>query len=126
MGLRAARREYPRFPNPHVRTTAFMLDRATVATMGLEHVRDKRAAYLLESGRASITRQVQQRGRRAVVVGRDGRVYDVDEWPRSRSYRSGRQENLLVADNRTRDWQQASPRRRRRLSLDAWGEQALV
>ncbi len=124
--LRAARREYPRFPNPHVRTTAFMLDRATVATMGLEHVRNKRAAYLLESGRASITRQVQQRGRRAVVVGGDGRVYDVDEWPRSRSYRSGRQENLLVADNRTRDWQQASPRRRRRLSLDAWGEQALV
>ncbi len=124
--LRAARRDYPRFPNPHIRTTAFIVDRATIAQMGLENVRDKRSAYLLESGRTSITRQVQARGLRAVVVGRDGRVYDVEEWPRSHSYRSGGQENLLVADNRTRDWQHASPRRRRRLSRDAWGEQAVV
>jgi hypothetical protein len=56
-----------------------------------------------------------------VVVGRDGRAYDIEEWPASSIYRAGGQRNLLIADNRTRDWDRASPRLRRRLSRDAWG-----
>jgi hypothetical protein len=119
--IRVPRRDFPRFPNPHVRTTAFAIDRAVLLEMGLERASDKYAAYLLESGRVSITRQVHERGLRTVVVGRDGRVYDVEEWPRSATYRSGGQKNLLVADNRTREWESASPRVRRRLTRDAWG-----
>lgn len=120
--LRAARRDYPRFPNPHIRSTAFMIDRANLLPMDLDRARDKRDTYLLESGRRSITRQILERGLRAVVVGRDGRVYGVKGWALSRTYRSGEQENLLVADRRTQDWAVASPRLRRRLSRDAWGE----
>jgi hypothetical protein len=90
--------------------------------MNLDAAHDKRDTYLLESGRRSITRQVLERALRAVVVGRDGRVYGVKDWAASRTYRSGEQDNLLVADRRTADWQSASPRLRRRLSRDAWGE----
>lgn len=117
----AARREFPRFPNPHIRTTAFMLDRQTTLELDLLQARDKRTAYLLESGWRGLTRQVLESGRRAIVVGRDGRAYDIPEWRASRTYRAGNQDNLLVADNRTEAWQRASPRMRRRLSRDAWG-----
>ncbi len=120
-GLPRARRDYPRFPNPHIRTTAFILDRLLLLEMDLEHAADKRVTYRLESGPRSITRQVQEHGLRAVVAGRNGRAYDIEEWPRSATYRAGKQENLLVADNRTGDWEHASPRLRRRLSRDAWG-----
>jgi hypothetical protein len=123
-GLRQARRAYPRFPNPHIRTTAFMIERPMLLEMGLERAADKRATYLLESGPHSITRQIVERDLRAVVVGRDGRSYELEEWPRSATYRAGGQGNLLVADNRTRDWERASPRLRRRLSHDAWGAAA--
>lgn len=123
-GLPRARRDYPRFPNPHVRTTAFMLERALLLEIGLQHAADKRATYLLESGPHSVTRQVQARRLGAVVAGRDGHAYDVEEWPRSATYRAGGQENLLVADNRTGDWERASPQLRRRLSHDAWGSAA--
>lgn len=119
--LARAREDYPRFPNPHIRTTAFMLDRQLLLAMGLEQATDKRATYLLESGRHSVTRRIQERELRPVVVGRDGRVYDIEEWPHSATYRAGGQQNLLVADNRTRDWEHASPRLRKRLSRDAWG-----
>jgi len=119
--LRRARRDYPRFPNPHIRTTAFIAERAAILRMGLDAALDKRSTYLLESGRRSITRQTLERGLRAVVAGRDGRVYGVKDWSAARTYRSGEQDNLLVADRRTRDWQTASPRLRRRLSRDAWG-----
>jgi hypothetical protein len=99
-----------------------MLDRLALSRMELARAVDKRAAYLLESGRQSLTRRIQEQGLRAVVVGRDGRDYDVEEWPASRTFRSGDQGNLLVADNQTRDYQTASPSRRRRLSRDTWGE----
>jgi hypothetical protein len=120
-GLPRARRDYPRFPNPHIRTSTFMLDRLTLVEMGLERATDKRATYLLESGRQSITRRVQERGLRAAVVGRDGWIYDIEEWPASRTFRSGDQENLLVADNQTQDYQSSSLRRRQRLARDSWG-----
>jgi hypothetical protein len=124
--LRGAHRDYPRFPNPHIRSTAFMIDRANLIAMNLDEARDKRDTYLLESGRRSITRQILERGLRAVVTGRDGRVYGVKDWAASRTYRSGEQDNLLVADRRTEDWATALPRLRRRLSRDAWGEHYLV
>lgn len=119
--LPRARRDYPRFPNPHIRTTAFMLDRALLLETGFERAADKRDTYLLESGPHSFTRQILQRDLRPVVVGRDGRAYDIEEWPASATYRAGGQRNLLVADRRTRDWERASPGLRRRLSRDAWG-----
>jgi hypothetical protein len=120
--LREKRRDFPSFPNPHIRTTAFMLERELVLELGLERAQDKRTAYLLESGRQSLTRQVQGRGQRAVVVGRDGHAYDVDGWPRSGTFRGGEQSNLLVADNRTSEWEQATPEQRRLLTHYAWGD----
>jgi len=119
--LRRARRDYPRFPNPHLRTTAFMLDRSLLLEAGFEQATNKRDTYLLESGPDSFTRRVLARGLCPVVVGRDGRAYDIEEWPVSATYRAGGQRNLLVADNRTRDWERVSSRLRRRLSRDAWG-----
>jgi hypothetical protein len=123
--VRGARRDYPPYPNPHIRTTAFVLARQIVLALHLDDAQDKRATYLLESGRRNITRQVLDRGLRAVVVGRDGHPYGVKDWAAARTYRSGGQENLLVADRRTSDWHTASPRVRRRLSRDAWGEHYL-
>lgn len=118
--LLSNRRGFPRFPNPHIRTTAFMLKRDLALTLGLECAREKHSAYLLESGRHSVTRQIQARGLRAVVVGRDGRAYDCADWPRSGTFRASEQANLLVADNRTGDWQRAAPDLRRILSYAAW------
>jgi len=119
--LRPVRRDYPRFPNPHIRTSAFMVARDNFLELGPESVRDKRSAYLLESGRKSISRRVWERDLRALVVDRNGRSYDVPDWPASRTFRIGEQEGLLIADNQTRDYETASSRRRRRLSRDTWG-----
>jgi hypothetical protein len=119
--LPRARQEYPRFPNPHVRTTAFAARRTHLQALPFGDVRDKHSAYLLESGHESITRRVLAQDLKALVVGSDGRSYDIPEWPRSGTYRSGEQAKLLVSDNRTRDWERASLRLRRRLTRDAWG-----
>jgi hypothetical protein len=124
VALTALRGDFPPFPNPHVRTNGMLLARELVETMRLGEARDKHSAYLRESGRRSITRQVEERGLRAVVVGRDGRVYSPDEWPSSATFRSGDQERLLVADNQTRAYQEASLAERAAMRRNTWGRRA--
>jgi hypothetical protein len=120
------RRRYPRFPNPHPRTAGFMIERETLLELGLEGVRDKLDAYMLESGRSGIAPTLAGRGLTCVVVGRDGRIYGPQEWPESSTYRSGGQRNLLISDNRTREWERSPPRLKSRLALDAWGGRAML
>jgi hypothetical protein len=114
-------RKFPPFPNPHIRTNAFTIERQLMLALDWPPSPKKRRALELESGKCSITRQVWQRGLRAVVVGRDGQTYDRDEWQQSHTFRSGNQQNLLVADNRTRQYMDADADRRRELTTFAWG-----
>ena len=113
---------YPAFPNPHVRTNAFMLSRALMLDLWWPPVTRKEKAWELESGVQSVTRQIEARGLAPLVVGRDGHGYPRERWFESRTFRSGAQENLLVADNRTRHYAEARPRLRRKLARLAWGE----
>jgi hypothetical protein len=57
------------------------------------------------------------------VVSRRG-VVEVEDWPEARVFRSGNQEELLVRDNRTRQYDDADPRRRAFLARMAWGDRA--
>lgn len=112
---------YPPFPNPHVRTNAFMLRRSTMLDLWWPAVARKRAAWELESGHRSLTRQILERGLTALVVGRDGRGYPPERWRESRTFRVEDQPNLLVADKRTRDYATAEPREAEALTRRAWG-----
>lgn len=119
------RRHYQPFPNPHVRTNAFMIERDLMLALDWPRTGRKRLALELESGRGSITRQVWARGLQALVVGRDGTSYECTRWHASRTFRSGSQENLLIADNRTRQYAEADAARRSQLARLAWGDSAL-
>lgn len=119
------RRAFSPFPNPHLRTNAFALDRELLLDLEWPEVgTDKLAALELENGRRSLSHQVTVRGLATVVAGRDGHAYLPDQWPASATFRSGEQENLLVADNRTEQYAEADPQRRRELARFAWGDAA--
>jgi hypothetical protein len=68
-----------------------------------------------------MTRQLWARGLQTLVVGRDRRALPPQRWAESATFRSGGQANLLVADNRTRQWDAADPAERAHLSRLAWG-----
>jgi hypothetical protein len=114
------------FPNPHIRTNAFILRRDLFLALDMPEPRTKEDASKLEAGHDSITWQVLSCGLRAVVVNADGDKFDVDapygSVRKSATFRWGSQESLLVADNRTDDYQNASPERRAFLRKLAWGE----
>jgi hypothetical protein len=114
-------REYPEFPNPHLRTNAFLMRRDRFLSLSIPKRVGKAAAARVESGRRSITRQLGKQGLAPVVAGRDGRSFAPADWPDSCTFRQGDQINLLVADNRTQQYASASTELRAGLAELAWG-----
>jgi hypothetical protein len=112
--------QYGRYPNPHLRTNAIMIERDRFLALKLPDFKTKADAHLFESGRHSMTRQILRQKLRPVIVDRTGRVYDVAEWKSSLTFRVGQQQNLLVADNRTADYAQAGTARRQYLERLSW------
>ena len=117
-------RSFASFPSPHLRTNAFMLAAETLERLALPPTRRKVHAYRLESGRSSITAQVGALGLSTLVVARDGSAYEPSDWHRSRTFWQGAQEQLLVADNQTRVYEQGDLDRRTLLARLAWGLEA--
>lgn len=125
--LRAAlrlRAQFGPFPNPHVRTNAFVVARDLLSRLEVGELKRKEDAHRFESGRAGMTRQIVALGLRPLVAGRDGRAYEWADWRESLTFRSGEQQNLLVSDNQTRQYAEADEPTRRVLREFAWREGA--
>lgn len=116
-------RHFPPFPNPHLRSTGIVVRSDLLADFARVNSPpvDKMAALKLESGHSGLSRFAEQRGARLIVAGSDGNAYAQQDWPDSRTFRSGRQENLIISDNRTRDYAAAGPPVRSDLEQRAWG-----
>ena len=112
---------FPTFPNPHIRTNAFLMRRDLVMDVKVLPIANKDDALRFESGRNGLTRQVVSRGLEILVAGRDGMAYPPERWPESHTFRSGKQANLLVSDNRTEEWAELPSAQQEELSAKAWG-----
>jgi hypothetical protein len=116
--------EQERFPAYSLRTNAFMISHATLQLLRLHPIKGRTDSLALESGRDSITRQLQRRGLRTLVVDRAGDAFDHARWDRSFTFWQGDQQGLLVADNRTLLYERADLSVRRVLSSLTWGSHA--
>lgn len=110
------------FPNFHIRSNGFMIARANMLKIRHGMILSKMQAWMLESGKNGITKQIEQAGLKPIVVGKDGRAYGKYEWKMSNTFWRGEQENLLIADNQTRKFDSANSDWKRSSELFAWGE----
>ncbi len=110
------------FPNYHIRTNGFMIARNTMLNIKHGMVLTKMHAWLLESGKNGITKQVEQMGLKSLLVGKDEKAYALHEWNVSNTFWRRTQDNLLIADNQTKKFDTASMEWRQKCELFAWGE----
>jgi hypothetical protein len=113
---------YAPYPNPHIRTNAFMVERDRFLTLRIPSFRTKWDVYRFESGRDSLTSQIIAQGLKPVVVDRNGDIYELAAWKASSTYWIDGQKNLIAADNRTRDYSDGTPSDRARLQAHAWDD----
>jgi hypothetical protein len=118
------RKDSPTFPNPHIRSSTFMVRRDLFADFMVSHKipNTKYQAYMLESGRTGLTAFVKNLGFRTLVVGADGNVYEPDQWVNSRTFRFPEPVNLLVEDRQTVTYEMADTRNKKILEMAAWGQ----
>lgn len=113
-----------RFPSPHLRTNGVLADRVLLGELLRGRADSKQATYHLESGSRSITAQLQARGRPPVVVDRHGTTRHAFDWHVGAGFFQADQRDLLITDNQTRSYTEASAAQRRVLSAFAWGSRA--
>ncbi len=111
---------FPDFPNIHLRTNALLIRRRDFLEHRPRLIYYKLQAWLFESGRRSLSRNLITRGLRLAVVGRDGTVYEPEEWNCSGTFWQGDQSNLLALDNQTRRYVDGDESFKRKKRLVAW------
>ncbi|WP_448950636.1 hypothetical protein [Labrys neptuniae] len=110
------------FPSPHLRTTAIFLKRELF--LSFDNPFDtKERCVAFESGEDGLSHRVQRDGGRIALVGRSGRMVAPEDWPEAHIFYAGDQEELLVGDNRSHEYQIAKPRSRFKRSCAAWGRE---
>jgi hypothetical protein len=114
--------QIPRFPNPHIRSNGFMIARQGLLDFAFSEIRTKEDGCLFESGSGSLTACVRSLGLSTLIVGKDGRGYDISDWPSSRTFRLGCQDNLLIVDNQVRAFDNYSPEARAIHAFMTWGD----
>ena len=108
------------YPNFHIRTNAFMISSNLMQQINCRNINSKSDALEFESGRNGLTMQVLMLKKKVLVVGKDGKGYEMQFWNESKTFWQSEQENLLVADNQTYKYQFGSLDTRRYLSCMAW------
>lgn len=117
-------RFFLKFPNYHIRTNGFMIERDIMLKISRGMIITKIQAYFIESGIHSITRQVELMGFRPIVVGKNGKGYEKHEWDISNTFWRRVQENLLISDNQTRLYDKEDSDKKKKREFFAWGSNA--
>ena len=111
------------FPNPHIRTNAFLISRKLFIRYfqlyGLP--KTKNDCHNIESGVISLTQYALAENCNPGLIDKNGVFFDLSRLYLSNTYRANSQEGLLVSDNRTREFSAASFCGKNSLSYDAWG-----
>lgn len=117
-------RRYPPFPNPHIRSNAFMIDRDCFLSLAQPDLPDKETTFAFESGYDGMTRKIAAMGLATLVVDRHGAIFAAADWEAAHVFYSGDQEALLIGDKTTAGYQAASPEVRARLHEATWCDPA--
>ena len=105
------------WPHYHLRANAFFADFDLLKQLdwgGLDE------ALAFEAGPRSLYSQVLSMGLDVSVVGKDGTMYLADDWKVSGTFRSFGQRNLMIADNRTRDYSDTDEVKKLWFHILAW------
>jgi len=116
--------QFKPFPNPHLRSNAFVMRREFFNNLGFQLGDSKMDCVRFESGLDGLPTRIAQRGLASVLVGADGQTYATEKWTESNGFRLGDQTNVMVTDNQVRAFSVAGKEERRQLTRLSWGAYA--
>ncbi len=112
--------QFPRFPNPHIRTTGFLIKTKLLVSLNFSIPDSKEACAIFESGMDGLTNKLINLNYDVRVVGADGVSYNIKDWQQSNTFREQEEENVLISDNHVRNWRRISHSKRPLIRQLTW------
>lgn len=114
----------PLFPNPHIRTTNFLIKSCDFLSLNVNRKKfDKKIeTNYFESGRNSISVQLRKKGFDLYVVNSDNKRFAISEWPNSDTFALGKQSKLVISDHRTAFYEKLSAQKKKEMQKIYWGK----
>jgi hypothetical protein len=116
---------FPKFPNPHIRTNVFMIERERLLAFNFGPIETKDHALAFESGRDSLTTRVINAGMKPLLVDSKGDTFPIPEWKNSKTFRLGDQQDLINTDNQSEAWMRLGRTERDTYTMMSWGRDAV-
>lgn len=116
------------FPNPHIRTTCFMLKNELFRKYAASNKipQTKEDTWQLEHCAKSLSNFVISSGFSLVVVNSDGDVFYPDSWPHSQTYINNNNTKALMSDKWARRYITAEDDFRPFIEKTVWGENTTI
>lgn len=117
-----------KFPNPHIRTCSFMVERDLFVDYASKQKfpQTKEDTYQLEHCDASISKYVQNNGHLMAVVNSDGEVFLQDDWETSQTYISNDNAKALLTDKWARRYVTINVDLKPFIEITVWGQNKSV
>lgn len=120
LGYLRLRRRFPKFPNPHIRTNVFVVGRVSLLSLEFGNIGSKDDTWQLESGRNSISRQIEAQGGALLIVDSKGQSWRPENWAESGTFWQDDQQGLLARDRQTRIYEAANSAAQAAMTAEAW------
>jgi len=113
---------FPLFPNPHIRTSNFMILGKDYLKYKFEkNYSTKFDSWKTESGRSSLMNFFKKKGFELLIINSDGKAFSENEWKFSETYCFKNQNKLIISDKRTRKYQSFSLKDKKIKTKIVWG-----
>ena len=116
------RKNFNKFPNPHIRLPSFVLKQEDF----LEFITDKiylnkKDAWITESGKLSMTNFFLELKYDVFIVDFMGKKYDLSKMKNSMTFCNDRSSNILISDRHTRNFKSLSQILKDKMTKRVWG-----
>ncbi len=113
---------FPSFPNPHFRTTNFLVLGRDFLKYDFKNVVDsKEKAWCVESGKKSLYNFFKKKNFNIYVVNSDNKLFSERDWHKSHTYAIGTQSKKIMSDNHVRKYSKMNKKEKKQKRLIVWG-----
>jgi hypothetical protein len=114
-------RDFPKFPNPHLRVVCLTIKRELLIDLNFPTMMTKLDTLRFESGVDGLPAKLRQARLKQIVVGADRHGYGEESWPHTETFRLGDQSNLIAHDKHSKIFAASTPEQKKWLTEAAYG-----
>ena len=116
------KKNFNKFPNPHIRTSSFLIRGNDFYNFNLKKdYKTKKDAWVTESGKNGLTSFFKKKKYKILVINSDKKIFTENKWMLSETYCYKNQKKLLISDKHTRKYENLTKNDKLDSQKQVWG-----